>query len=492
MKKFLNLFIVSSVLFFASCDDSLLEPFTPGALTEDLAVRTPADLSRLANSMYVVLSDRSDVEFTSVFTDEVSIGTNNGGQGIGDNYAFILNPSSDSPNGIWTAASVLLARANKVIVNADRLLLSPALTAAQVTQVSILKAEALVCRAFAHTRMIGYFSPDPKNDNSLGGILALAEVPIDGKLPRSTNGAIYTAIHLDLNNAITLFGAAAFNPTRANRIAAIALKARAYALKGDYPNALTQANLVIASGSATLSTAAAYPAVFADATSGETIFKIARTINQSSQGSNLGNVYASVDATVNGSPFYEINRALFNAYPTGDVRRTVNLNPTSLVDPNYLTSSNYRASDVLCVGKHAGASARGLLNADFKLIRMSEMYLIKAEAEVASSQLLVAANTLKFLLDRRYSTPQVAPVFATNQDGWSYILNQRRIEFSFEGYRYIDLKRLGALAGASIDRHPLDCTPANSTLPITDYRFAMPIPTNEINPNPTIQQNPGY
>ncbi len=493
--KLLSFAVAMSLL---SCNSDLLEPQTPGVLTEDLAIRTPADLNRITNNVYVALTGRADIEFSSVFTDEVSIGTNNGGQGINDNYAFILNPSSASPNGIWNTANVVLARANKVIANADRLLLDPIISAnaTQVNQIRVSKAEALTLRAYAHIRLISYFSPDPKDDAAFAGVLALAELPLDASLPRATNGSTYIAIQKDLDDAITLFGTAAFTATRANRIAARALKARAFALKGDYPNALAQANIVIATvGAPALSTFATYPAVFTDASAGETLLKLSRTINQSAQATNIGNIYASVDSSVSGSPFYEINRALYNALPTGDVRKNVIPDPSSIVDPNYLTSPNYRTSDVLPVGKHAGTPGRGLLNADFKLIRMAEMHLIKAEAEVNAGQLATAAITLKGLLDTRFATAQLAPVFANQQEAWRYILNQRRIEFAFEGYRFIDLKRLGgaAYANVGIDRHPLDCTASvNCTLPVTDYRFALPIPTSETNPNPTIQQNPGY
>lgn len=492
------------LLFFAvflsliSCNDDLLEPETPGVLTEELAIRSAADLTRITNNVYVALTGRADIEFTSVFTDEVAIGTNNGGQGINDNYAFIVNPSSASPNGIWNTCNVVLARANKVIANADRLLLDPVISAnsTSVNQIRVLKAEALTLRAYAHMRLISYFSPDPKDDAALAGVLALAEVPLDTSLPRATNGSTYTAIHADLDNAITLFGSAAFTPTRANRIAARALKARAYALKGDYPNALIQANLVInTAGAPALSSGTGYRDVFTDASAGETLLKLSRTINQSSQATNLGNIYASVNSSISGSPFYEVNRALYNAIPTGDIRKVVIPDASSIIDPNYLTSTDYRNTDVIPVGKHPGTPTRGLLNADFKLIRMSEMHLIKAEAEVAAGQLVTAGTTLKGLLDRRFTTPQAAPVFATAQEAWRFILNQRRIEFAYEGYRFIDLKRLGgaAYANVSIDRHPLDCTASvNCSLPVTDYRFALPIPTSEINPNPTIKQNPGY
>ena len=493
MKNIFKIIIIPVFLVVISCDNGLLEPFTPGALTEEVAIKTVTDLNRLTNNCYVALNNRQDIEFSSVFTDEVSVGITNGGQGINDNYAFLSIPSSASANGIWNTCGVVLARANKVIVNADKLLLNTKLTPAIVGEIKVLKAEALVVRAFSHIRMISYFSTNPKDDNSLGGILALKEVLLDGSLPREKNGAIYTSIHEDLNNAITLFSTTPFNVTRTNKTAAIALKARAFALKGDYPNALIQANLAIATpGAVSLASAAQYQSIFHADTNNEVIFKILRLNNQATQLTNIGNIWASVDATIGGSPFYEINRSLFNAIPTNDVRYQTIVAASSVVDPNYLTSSNYKQTDVLVVGKHPGTAAKLPLNNDFKLIRMSEMYMIKAEAEVNAGQLLTAATTLKFFLDRRFSTPQTLPVFGNATAAWKFILNQRRIEFAFEGYRFIDIKRIGALADETINRHPLDCQGPNCTLPVTDYRFALPVPTTELNANPTIIQNPGY
>ena len=341
--------------------------------------------------------------------------------------------------------------------------------------------------------MLSYFTTNTKDNNALGGILALREIELDNYLPRSQNGAIYNAIHSDLNEAIILFGSSTFDATRANKTAAIALKARAYALKGDYPNALVQANLVIAiTGITSLATTTQYQGIFWLDNNNEVIFKLLRNINQQSQATNIGNIYASVDATIGGSPFYEINRALFNSMNPSDIRYSTIVASSSLIDANYLTSTNYKQSDVLVIGKHPGTAAKRSLNNDFKLIRTSEMYFIKAEAEIDAGQLLQAATTMKFLLDRRFPSPQPLPIFANSTAAWKFILDQRRIEFAFEGYRFIDLKRLGSLAGATIDRHPLDCNGSNCSISISDFRFALPIPTSELNVNKTIQQNPGY
>ena len=87
------------------------------------------------------------------------------------------------------------------------------------------------------------------------------------------------------------------------------------------------------------------------------------------------------------------------------------------------------------------------------------------------------------------------PNYTTKAIAYQDILKERRVELAFEGHRLIDLKRLGSIAGVSIDRNAGDdviSTPL--TLSITDYRWTLPIPVSELNGNPQLagQQNPGY
>jgi hypothetical protein len=128
------------------------------------------------------------------------------------------------------------------------------------------------------------------------------------------------------------------------------------------------------------------------------------------------------------------------------------------------------------------------------------MFFIKAEARAAAGDLGGVGTNLKVILDARFPTTQSAPVFASAQAAWKGILDERRKELSFEGFRFIDLKRIGTLAGASLDRDPSEYASsawsfpaANpSNLPLTSFKFALPIPQIELSANTAIQQNAGY
>jgi starch-binding outer membrane protein, SusD/RagB family len=515
MKKIFLLFF--ALTFLASCDDGLLEPFTPGSLTDDVALSSSADLQRVMNSAYNLLTDRTDVVFTSVFTDECGIGYANGGQGISGDYIFFLNANSASPDFMWSTCYYTLSRANRVIEFAD--VIEPfGADAAAIAQdaevIARLKAEALTIRALCHIRIMSYFSTDPKNDGALAGILANRIINPGEALPRSTNGEFYAQIHSDLDAAITIYASNAAAPY-ANRTfyassnLAKAMKARAYALKGDYTNAEIWANDVIATSGIVLANTTEYTKVFwteNEAANTEVIFRLKRTNQQNSQATNLHNGWCSVRPNLAGSPLFEVSRSLHNIL---NVRARTIIAPSSDVDPGYATSIDFRNTDRIIINKHGGTgtgtatfatTATNGNNNDHKLARISEMYFIKAEARVAAGDLAGAASALETVIDARNTVNQPTPVFANATAAWAEILNQRRLEFAYEGYRYIDLKRLGALAGVGIDRDPADYSSSSSNypagnpvnLPLTSFKFTLPIPLSEVTANSAIQQNPGY
>lgn len=538
MKKVFLLLSACAGTLFVSCDDSLIEPFAPGALTESVAIQTSNDLQGLMNSTYANLYNREDAVFTSVFTDEAGIGFANGGQGITEEYVFFLNSTSAAPNAIWNSMYFALSRANRVITFADRI--TP-VDAADTEKIQRIKAEALVVRAFCHLKLMSYFSTDLKNDAALAAILSDRIIPsTETNLQRSTNGVFYQSIHSDLDAALTIYNTLTTNPYTgivrtyyASDVLAKALKARAYAYKGDYTNAETWADNVISTSGITLANTTQYTQIFwtdNEPANVEVIWRLKRTPAQNGQGVNMHNGWCSVRPNAAGSPFYEVGRSLFNIMnPTNipsatspanggwpltgaikDVRFRTLVAPSSTAAANWDTSSDYINADKLIIHKYGGVgtgtstfastAANGNSN-DYKLVRLSEMYFIKAEARANANDLTGAATALEAVLDARNAVNMSAPVFANATQAWAEILNQRRLEFCFEGYRYIDIKRLASLANfTALDRHPQDYSSSTtnypganpSNLPMNSYKFTFPIPISETNANTAITQNPGY
>ena len=115
------------------------------------------------------------------------------------------------------------------------------------------------------------------------------------------------------------------------------------------------------------------------------------------------------------------------------------------------------------------------------LIRISEMYLIRAEASVKLSapNYTQSRSDINILRAARGLSPTTA------NDGTlaAAVQKERRLELCFEGHRFFDLKRLG-----------LDITKEapSVTLPYTDFKVVAGIPQTEMDVNKNLVNNPGY
>jgi hypothetical protein len=240
--------------------------------------------------------------------------------------------------------------------------------------------------------------------------------------------------------------------------------------------------------------------MFQDFNDGEVIFKMERSIgddydNQGVLGGGwAGSLFAFVDATRDGSPYFEMSRTLFNLIPEGDIRFDVLIDPTSLIDPDFASSPDPRTTDILVFRKYPGSDGQPLLN-DLKVFRSSEMALIAAEAAASTGDLAAAASFVSDLRDARLGGDSGELSYGSAQEALFDIMQERRVEFAIEGHRYLDIKRLGIRSGSGVDRDPIDCS-VNGACQISsdDFRFTLPIPQDELNANSIIrdQQNPGY
>jgi hypothetical protein len=490
------LFTLTMVLW--SCNDAI-DIEQPGRLGADQAFSTTADLEQGIFGVYAFIDTSSEIQFNSVFTDEISIGFDNGGQGLGNGeYGFILNPGSAAPAAIWLGNYSVLNAANRLITAAEGI--TP--EAEEQENYNNVVGEALAIRAFAHFQLLSYFSSDYSDDAALAAILVDFVPTVDQQLERSTNADFYALIESDLSRAATLLQVES-SATFVSKDFVTALRARVAAYRGDYSSAGTLSQSLL--DKYPLANRAEYEAMFLDTDNTGIIFKLERTIGdgydgQGATGSGFaggwaGANYAFVDGTIDGSPYFEMGRSLFNQLDTDDVRYDVNVNNTSIISDDYQNAADFKNEDILVIGKYPG-NEKPLLN-DLKVFRVAEMLLIRAEAYADAGTLNGATNStaalIKQLRDARFGTDTPLPNFASQQEAFGAILDERRIEFAFEGHRWKDLKRMGERAGRSIDRDPLDCAVNGAcNLPVTDFRFTMPIPLVELNANSNITQNSGY
>lgn len=122
---------------------------------------------------------------------------------------------------------------------------------------------------------------------------------------------------------------------------------------------------------------------------------------------------------------------------------------------------------------------------DTKILRMSEIYLIAAEASLPADE-PGALTYLNYITSRRNATA----IASTGAQLFEDVITERRKELAFEGERFLDLNRLKR----DITRSANFPAAARSIL-YSNFRRIMPIPQAELDVNPNIpksQQNPGW
>ncbi len=122
------------------------------------------------------------------------------------------------------------------------------------------------------------------------------------------------------------------------------------------------------------------------------------------------------------------------------------------------------------------------------VFRLSEVYLIAAEAAVKDGDVANAEIYLNLIVERANPAAKVATVDVT----LDRILTERRKELCAEGHRFFDLIR----NKRDIVRKPsvriFDPNGTPLFIGWEHYQILFPIPIDEINANPDLTQNPGY
>ena len=109
------IFIGLFIGIISSCNDAI-DIEQPGRLPVEVALETVDDLESGLLGLYALYDTTQEIQFNSVFADEVSISFDNGGQGIlNGEYGFVLNPDSAAPNRIWVDIYAAINFATRII-----------------------------------------------------------------------------------------------------------------------------------------------------------------------------------------------------------------------------------------------------------------------------------------------------------------------------------------------------------------------------------------
>lgn len=432
---------VGAVLLLVGCDQALdIDPTTAvdfgqaivDARSAEAALRGVYDALQ-SGSLY----SRDHVVYPELYADNLSFtGTFQTDREVA---LRAIQPSNGAILGIWTASYNGINRANLLL---EALPNVGDLTAAQRNQ---MRGEALFVRALHYFNLVRYWGGVPL---VLEGVRSLADAEATKK-PRASVAEVYARIEADLQEALNLLPNARV-PGRATRGAAQALLAKVYLEQGKWAQARDAAAAVIASGLYQL--VPNYRDIFATKNSAESIFELQYSTNDSNN-----HAFWLFPTALGGRRGYAPSTALFNAYEPGDTRR----------DATIARDAQGRLYGI----KYFRISTN---DDNVVVLRLAEMYLIRAEANARLGQFALASQDINVVRQRAGLAPIACADLTSCLDR---VIRERRVEFAIEGHRFFDLRRAGL---------------AETTLNIPSFRLLWPIPLYEIERNPNLTQNPGY
>lgn len=458
MKK-IYLLLTISFMLLSSCnqDDFLDKDPYDSVLTENL-ISDLTSFNAAAKGVYNIFQDTYYYNsYYLVIADLMSDNVKNNNFSVFSAIDLYQTQADDRyVKSTWDKISTVIAQSSIVIRQAENFNFGADQEAAKK-----LIGQLYVARALAYFDMQRMFA-QPYNfttDASHLGIPLVDESQIGIELinsPRSTTKEVFTKIVSDIEKGILLIGDDTSSVYYLNKNSAKALLARVHLYMENWAEANTLASEVINAGYSLVSNAN-YVASWSADSSSESIFSIVNTATDNSTTNSISYYY--------GRPSYLATNNLSTTLNSNDVRKKLIVNNKVLKYPAYTTRDN-----------------------NIPVIRLSEMYLIKAEALAEMNMDTEAKTAVNAILLR--ANPSATPYSETGDALKNSIQEERRKELMFEGHRIFDLtrKKKSFTKFSTSSENPIAVSYPND-------RTILPIPQTEIDANDNIaqgQQNPGY
>lgn len=490
--------VLASCIFAAtalnsSCSD-FLDVKPTHAADKDESITTAADaqviirglMSKMASGSYY---GRNFPLYADVKGGDFTITS----QGRGYDYLYVFNhsPQTNSYSGIWSQGYHCIAQINNLLTQIQKLKDN-----GSTENFDQFIGQALTARALIYFDLVRlYGEPYNENKSALGVPITLEVLNYDAKPGRSTVEQNYIQILKDLKDAEPLLPKTKANGY-INYYANKAIQARVYLFQDDFQNALTAAEEVITSTAYSLYSNANWVGSWGAQFGTESIFELAILPSEG----DLGNTSLGAYYRRRGHPNTTIAAGYFTASTSfinllnediGDIRKGIMSNDeisSTRLGSLYKYSGSTDVSTT--TGKGDGKGNTTAVN--IKVIRLSEMYLIAAEAALRSStpDLTKAANYLQQIRKR---APNLTAATSTTVT-LDMIANERSKELVGEGHRFFDMMRWNKVIEFDDALGAVSTIHRTNKIDRTFFKTILPISQDESNANPEIakQQNPGY
>ncbi len=442
MKKLLYI----SILCFVAVSCNIVDVEPQNSISAEEAFNTKEDIDKGILGAYASFQSLSYYGRTySIFADLAADNLSHPVDATATDYAEVDNnsmlPENGSNSNMWAIMYDGINVANNVISKV------PIINDMTVEEKNSALAELYFIRAMNHFNLMSYYGAIPLKLQPTIGVDNL-------DAPRVPVNEVYAQIITDLTFAAENLPSSG-NKIRGSKFAAKALLARVYLYQGNHQQAAAMASDVINNGGYTL--LSNYAEVFADEENAESIFEI-----YFSQLERNRIAEYNFPKSLNGRREVEPSQDLLDAFEVGDER--------------------FQASIAFAEGLAYAIKYDDLnLGADnFIVIRLADMYLIRAEALAKGPA--PDPNQIKADLNTVRTRAGLSGITSNSIDQLiSAIEKERRVEFAFEGQRWFDLVRTGRAVDVLFN-----VTSINQTL------FPIPFDELQTNKDPGMFQNPGY
>lgn len=457
MIRFLRYSILIALVSLAACQE-VLEPKPVTLLVDELVLNEPNDVQPVRIGLYsafrgmaspnIIAGDFTAdyIQANGTFTDNIEFGTKR------------ITATNGAVDALWASIYNTVYVANFIMERLPLLTTVPEATRKQVL------AEAHFLRGWANFIGVYTFGDIPK-------VTSTNQVA-NTTIARTAKADMLAAVLADYQAALTDLPAVTSASTNAitnaafiNKVNCQAALARFYLYQKNWAQAELSATTVITSGVYTLEPN--YSDLVTKDFTHEAIIEVGYNLTDDpgTTAYSLNNLLVGRREVIPSNQLV----VLLNSAESGTRSTTITFN-----------AQQQRGNDNGWTVRKYGTASED--NNNIVLMRLAEMYLIRAEARAQQGKLTGTAGAIADLnvIRTRAKAPAIAA--AAQADVLLAVERERVYELAFEGQRWYDLVRTGRAQAVM-----------SAFTPSWNSRYELwPIPQREIQQNTALTQNPGY
>lgn len=486
--KYTLITLLAGALALTSCNDFLdMEP--SNSSNAENAIRTAQDAQVAINGIMRSMSSssyygRNFVLYGDVKGGDLTIVSQ--GRGMDALYSFNHTPTSGTFSAFWSVGYDCVMQINNLLENIARL------EAEGETGFDYYKGQALTLRALVYFDLVRLYGlPYNYKSDSYGVPNVTQTLDASAQPTRATVAENYRQILSDLKEGAPLL---ATDKSQHNGyvgyFANIALQARVNLYMEQYDAALQAAQEIIADKRFKLYTPDNWVASWSKPYGTESILELGMDTESDLGTVSLGYYLMRYKQLSNAQGWFLASDYFLNrlGQDPDDVRWGVmdldEVGEEEEIDRKGACYKYMGGLDLEGDGKETPTAV------NIKIIRLSEIYLIAAEAALHTNKPAEAATYLNAI---RARSPHLAPATAATISD-DLILDERSKELFAEGQRFFDLIRMNRVIEYNDDLCDVPISSRAKTIDRTFGKIVLPISQDEINANPAIagQQNQAY